>query len=58
MAKSEASRKWDAKNMKTISITVSIEEAEAITADAESIGMTRTGFVKLAIREKRESLNS
>ncbi|MGL5059894.1 MAG: hypothetical protein ACRC62_07915 [Microcoleus sp.] len=42
--------------MKSITITVPIDDAEAIQTDAESIGMTRTGFIKLAIKEKRESL--
>jgi hypothetical protein len=54
MAKSEASRRWDALNLKSFTIRFPIAEAVEVEAAAINSGVSRTRWLKQAIKEKLE----
>lgn len=52
MPKSEASKRWDAKNMRVLSVNLKIAEALEVEEAAIEDGLTGKQWIVQAIREK------
>jgi hypothetical protein len=52
MPKSEASKRWDAKNMKVLSVNLKVAEALEVQKAAIEDGLTGKQWIVQAIREK------
>lgn len=59
MPKSEASKRWDAKNMRVLSVNLKVAEALEVEDAAIGEGLTKKQWIMEAIREKlaRKSKN-
>ena len=59
MPKSEASKRWDAKNMRVLSVNLKVDEAIKVESAAIEDGLTGKQWIMEAIREKlaRKSKN-
>ena len=54
MVKSRSSREWDKRNLKSLTVTVPRSLAEEVDLAAAEEGVSRTKFIKLAIKKKLE----